>query len=93
MLSHSNVIPTISYVYLPSSSWDCVSIPFDTYMLYLESYGKPDIIECSFSSSHVKEKNSYGVVLLHYLTGVYSQREQFIIDTEIQSLRDIDKDV
>lgn len=88
LLLHSNMIPTISYVYM-----DYVEIPFDSFMFYLQSYGKPDLLKCSFNSIHVKEKSSYGVVLLHYLTGPFSQREQLIIDAEIQSFRDIDKNV
>lgn len=75
-----------------------LEIPFDEYMLYLEIYGRPDILQCSFNSKFVKEKDAYGVVLLHYLSGNFLNkgfyiRQQLIIDSEIQSLRDSDKSV
>lgn len=103
MLLHTNVVPSISYYFYEREIFGYFTtaeteLQYDEYMLYLEIYGRPNILQCSFSSKYVKEKEVYGVVLLHYLSGNFLNkgfylRQQFIVDAEIQSLRDSDKSV
>lgn len=62
-------------------------ISFDSYMYYVDIYGRPEI-SCSLSET-VKFKYLYSVVLINYLSDNINENERLILDTEVMALRDI----